>query len=42
MHLLIPFAAPLSEAGRQALRSLQLPHLQAVLAQMQLQPPWLD
>ena len=42
MHLLIPFAAPLSEAGRQALRSLQLPHLQAVLAQMQPQTAGLD
>ena len=29
MHLLIPFAAPLSEAGRQALGSLALPQLRA-------------
>ncbi len=27
MHLLIPFAAPLAEAGRQAAATLQLPHL---------------
>ena len=32
MHLLIPFAAPLSEAGRQALAVLRLPRLQALLA----------
>jgi hypothetical protein len=32
MHLLIPFAAPLSEAGRQALAALRLPRLQALLA----------
>jgi hypothetical protein len=32
MHLVIPFAAPLSEPGREALRSLQLPQLQALLA----------
>ena len=32
MHLLIPFAAPLSEAGRQALQSLRLPHLDALLS----------
>lgn len=32
MHLVIPFAAPLSEAGRQALRSLRWPRLQALLA----------
>jgi hypothetical protein len=31
MHLLIPFAAPLSEAGRQAGAALQLPHLQGLL-----------
>lgn len=31
MHLLIPFAAPLSEAGRQAMRGLRWPHLQALL-----------
>lgn len=32
MHLLIPFAAPLSEAGRQALAGLRWPNLQALLA----------
>jgi hypothetical protein len=32
MHLVIPFAAPLSEPGREALRSLRWPHLQALLA----------
>lgn len=32
MHLLIPFAAPLSEAGRQAARLLALPRLAALLA----------
>jgi hypothetical protein len=32
MHLLIPFAAPLSESGRQAAATLQLPHLQELLA----------
>ena len=32
MHLLIPFAAPLSEAGRQALAGLRGPNLQALLA----------
>ena len=32
MHLVIPFAAPLSETGRQALRGLRLPALQALLA----------
>jgi hypothetical protein len=32
MQLLIPFAAPLSEAGRQALPSLRLPHLDALLS----------
>lgn len=31
MHLLIPFAAPCSEAGRQALAALSLPHLAALL-----------
>jgi hypothetical protein len=34
MHLLIPFAAPLSEAGRQALATLALPRLQALLARL--------
>lgn len=32
MHLLIPFAAPWSEGGRQALASLELPQLSALLA----------
>jgi hypothetical protein len=32
MHLLIPFAAPLSDAGRAAARSLALPGLRALLA----------
>ena len=32
MHLLIPFAAPLSEAGRAALGALVLPNLAALLA----------
>ena len=32
MHLMIPFAAPLSEAGRAAATSLALPHLRALLA----------
>ena len=36
MHLLIPFAAPLSESGRQAARSLVLPKLQALLGTLQL------
>jgi hypothetical protein len=33
MHLMIPFAAPGSEAGRQALSRLSLPQLSALLAQ---------
>jgi hypothetical protein len=32
MHLMIPYAAPGSEAGRQALAQLALPHLSALLA----------
>jgi len=32
MHLLVPFAAPLSDAGRQALAALTLPNLAALLA----------
>ena len=32
MHLLIPFAAPLSEAGRQAAASLALPNLRGLMA----------
>ncbi|HSQ71463.1 MAG TPA: hypothetical protein VLM87_03500 [Rubrivivax sp.] len=34
MHLLIPFAAPLSESGRQAVATLSLPRLQTLLARM--------
>jgi hypothetical protein len=34
MHLLIPFAAPMSEAGRQALAALRLPGLEALLAEL--------
>jgi hypothetical protein len=34
MHLLVPFAAPLSDAGRAALSTLQLPRLQALLARL--------
>src|SRR5262245_14179102 len=34
MHLLIPFAAPHSERGLQALRSLKLPRLAQLLARM--------
>lgn len=34
MHLMIPFAAPLSEAGRQARGSLSLPQLRRLLAQL--------
>jgi len=36
MHLLIPFAAPLSEAGRQALGSLALPQLRALLSRLEV------
>ena len=36
MHLLIPFAAPLSEAGRQALGSLALPQLRALLSRLHM------
>jgi len=32
MHLIVPFAAPLSDAGRAALRSLALPQLRALLS----------
>ena len=34
MHLLIPFAAPLSAAGREAARGLSLPSLSALLARL--------
>lgn len=37
MHLLIPFAAPQSEAGRDAARALALPQLGALLALLQPQ-----
>jgi hypothetical protein len=37
MHLLIPFAAPLSEAGRDAARGLRLPCLPALLARLEAQ-----
>lgn len=40
MHLVVPFAAPLSEAGRAALSALELPRLQALLAR--LGPPQRD
>jgi hypothetical protein len=35
MHLLVPFAASLSEAGVQALHSLRLPHLERLLARLE-------
>jgi hypothetical protein len=38
MHLLIPYAAPWSEAGRQAQRTLRLPHLAALLKRLQPLP----
>jgi hypothetical protein len=34
MHLLIPFAAPLSEVGQEAMRSLSLMHLETLLSQL--------
>lgn len=34
MHLLIPFAAPLSEAGQHALREVNLPALESLLARL--------
>jgi hypothetical protein len=37
MHLLVPFAAPLSDTGRGAARDLLLPQLQTLLGCMQLQ-----
>lgn len=36
MHLILPFAAPWSEAGRQALADLRLPRLDAWLAEAEL------
>jgi hypothetical protein len=35
MHLVIPFAAPLSESGRAALGALRLPALEALLARLE-------
>lgn len=35
MHLVVPFAAGLSEAGAQALHSLRLPHLERLLSRLQ-------
>jgi hypothetical protein len=37
MHLVIPFAAPLSEAGRQAQRALERPVLQALVGRLTVQ-----
>jgi hypothetical protein len=37
MHLVIPFAAPLSEAGRQAQRAVERPVLQALMARLAVQ-----
>jgi hypothetical protein len=34
MHLIVPFAAPLSDTGRQALQTLKLPRLEALLRGM--------
>ncbi len=34
MHLIVPFAAPLSEAGRHALQTLRLPQLDALLGRL--------
>jgi hypothetical protein len=34
MHVIVPFAAPLSEAGRQALQTLKLPRLESLLRGM--------
>jgi len=34
VHLIVPFAAPLSDAGRAALRSLELPRLRELLARL--------
>ena len=38
MHLIVPFAGCLSEAGRQAQQTLQLPHLDRLLARWQAGP----
>lgn len=34
MHLLVPFAAPLSDPGREALRTLRLPALQSLMQEL--------
>lgn len=39
MHLVVPFAASVSEAGAQALHSLRLPRLEALLARLQAAAP---
>lgn len=39
MHLIVPFAGCLSDAGRQALQTLQLPHLEKLLTRWQTGPP---
>ena len=39
MHLIVPFAGCLSDAGRQAQQTLQLPHLEKLLARWQASPP---
>ena len=38
MHLLVPFAGSASDAGRQALQSLSLPHLERLLARLSPRP----
>jgi len=40
MHLIVPFAAPLSEAGRHALQTLKLPQLDSLLTRMTM--AWRD
>lgn len=39
MHLIVPFASAASEAGRQALHDLPLPHLQRLLGRLQPEAP---
>ena len=39
MHLIVPFAGCLSEAGLQAQQTLQLPHLERLLTHWQASPP---
>jgi hypothetical protein len=36
MHLILPFAGPLSDAGREAARSLRVPRLEALLSRLSL------